>query len=144
VSAPFSTSRAFTLGIRHIPREISLAFAFAKKYDGKTSRLVLHQEEHVPNELKQEVLRNLVKLGAQARLEQIEMERRAILATFPDLGGVRRRPGRPPRGGQAAEAPAAAKPRRRRRTMTAAQRKEVSERMRKYWAERRKAKAKGK
>jgi hypothetical protein len=96
----------------------------------------------VPNELNAEVLRNLAKLGAQARLEQIEMERRAILATFPDLAGARRGPGRPAkRQAQKAEAPAA-KPRRRRRTMTAAQRREVSERMRKYWADRRKAKGK--
>ncbi len=102
---------------------------------------MLHQEEHVPADLKQEVLRNLAKLGAQARLEQIEMERRAILATFPELGGGGRRPGRPARSEQATEAPAKRR-RRRRRTMNAAQRKEVSERMRKYWAERRKAKGK--
>ncbi len=102
---------------------------------------MLHQEEHVPSDLKQEVLRNLAKLGAQARLEQIEMERRAILATFPDLGGAGRRPGRPARG-QQAEAPAAKSRRRRRRKMNAAQRKEVSERMKKYWADRRKAKGK--
>ncbi len=94
----------------------------------------------MPNELKQDVLRNLARLGAQARLEQIEMERRAILATFPDLG-ARRGPGRPAAARAAqAQTPAAAKPRRRRRKMNAAQRKEVSERMKRYWAERRKAK----
>ena len=97
----------------------------------------------MPNQLNSEVLRHLAKLGAQARLEQIEMERRAILAAFPDLTGARRGPGRPAKAqGQKAVAPAAARPRRRRRTMTAAQRKEVSERMRKYWAERRKARGK--
>ena len=97
----------------------------------------------MPNELNSQVLRNLAKLGAQARLEQIEMERRAIVAAFPDLAGARRGPGRPAKTqAQKAGAPAAAKPRRRRRTMTAAQRKEVSERMRKYWADRRKAKGK--
>ncbi len=97
----------------------------------------------MPNELNSEVLRGLMKLGAQARLEQIEMERRAILATFPDLAGARRGPGRPAKTqAQKSETPAAARPRRRRRTMTPAQRREVSERMRRYWAERRKAKGK--
>jgi len=95
----------------------------------------------VPHELNSEVLRQLAKLGAQARLEQIETERRAILATFPGLAGARRGPGRLARTQtQKAQTPAAARPGRRRRTMTAAQRKEVSERMRRYWAERRKAK----
>jgi hypothetical protein len=103
---------------------------------------LLLQEEYVPNELNPEALRRLVRLGAQARLEQIETERRAILATFPDLGAPRRggKPGarrQPPKAG----APAAAKPRRRRK-MTPAQRKEVSERMKRYWAERRKARGK--
>lgn len=91
----------------------------------------------MPKELNSQVLRNLAKLGAQARLEQIEMERRAILAAFPDLSAPRRGRGRRPRQ----EKQAAAAPRRRRR-MTAAQRKEVSERMKRYWAERRKAKGK--
>jgi hypothetical protein len=101
----------------------------------------------VANELNSEVLRHLAKLGAQARLEQIDMERRAILAAFPELAGAGR--GRPARRGVRtravkAAAPAPSAPGRRRRTMTPAQRKEVSERMTRYWAERRKAKAKGK
>lgn len=96
----------------------------------------------MPNELTSEVLRTLAKLGAQARLAQIEMERRAILAAFPDLAGVRRGRGRPAKAESRKAATAAAKPRRRRRTMTAAQRKEVSVRMKRYWAERRKEKGK--
>ena len=96
----------------------------------------------MPNDLKQEVLRTLARLGAQARLEQIEMERRAILAAFPGQRGARRGPGRPPKAQAQQEAAPARRRRRRRRTMTAAQRKEVSVRMRKYWAERRKAKEK--
>ncbi len=98
----------------------------------------------MPNELKDDVLRRLAQLGAQARLEQLEMERRAILAAFPDLARSGRAR-RPARGAQAPvpRTPAAATPRRRRRAgMTAAQRKEVSERMTKYWADRRKAKGK--
>jgi hypothetical protein len=98
----------------------------------------------VTNQLTPEVVHRLAKLGAQARLEQIEGERRAILDMFPDLAPAQRgrRPGRP------ATAPeshvAAAKPARKRSRMSAAARKAVSERMRKYWADRRKAKGKEK
>lgn len=100
----------------------------------------------MPNELNQETLRHLAKLGAQARLEQIDMERRAILVVFPDLArGSAARPG-PRRGARTralkTETPGA--PHRRRRKMTPEQRQEVSERMTRYWAERRKAKGKGK
>jgi uncharacterized protein (UPF0335 family) len=85
--------------------------------------------------LNQEQLRRLARLGAVARLEQLKEEEAAIRAEFPELFGGRRGTGR------AAREPVARK-RRRRPEMTAAQRKEVSERMRKYWAERRKASAK--
>jgi hypothetical protein len=90
----------------------------------------------VANELNPDVLRRFAKLGAQARLEQIEMERRAILATFPDLALQRRGAARAVAASPQVAAPVAA--RRRRPRMTAAQRKEVSERMKKYWAERKK------
>jgi len=85
--------------------------------------------------LNQEQLRRLARLGAVARLEQLREEESAIRAEFPELFGGRRGNGR----AAEKEAPARA---RRRRAMSAAQRKEVSERMRKYWAERRKASAK--
>lgn len=86
--------------------------------------------------LNAEQLRRLARLGAMARLEQIRSEEAAIRAEFPELFG---------RGGRrddiAAVAPTKTKGRKRRRpTMTAANRKAVSERMKKYWAERRKAK----
>jgi hypothetical protein len=104
---------------------------------------LLLQEEHVPNELNPEVLRRLAKLGAQARLEQLEAERRAILSAFPDLAALRRgRAAGARKQAPKVEKPAAAKPRRRRRKMTPAQRREVSERMTRYWAARRKARAK--
>ncbi len=91
----------------------------------------------MPTELNQDVLKRLAKLGALARLEQIDSERKAILAAFPDLAGPRA-------GGAVKSAPAGAAPAtRRRRRMTAAQRKAVADRMKKYWAERRKS-AKGK
>ena len=90
------------------------------------------------SDLSQEQLQRLARLGAQARLEELRREEAAIRAAFPDLFGGRGR-GRKPR----ASAPAAAQPRRR-RSMSAAARKAVSERMRKYWAERRRAKGKAK
>jgi hypothetical protein len=82
--------------------------------------------------LRQEQLRRLARLGAMARLEQLRQEEAAIRSEFPDLFGRRRR-------GQAANGQAAASPRHR-KPMSAAARKVVSERMRKYWAGRRKAK----
>ena len=82
--------------------------------------------------LNQEQLRRLARLGAVARLEQLRQEEAAIRAEFPELFGRGRR-----ENGQAAAAPRAA---RSRRKMSAEARKVVSERMRKYWAERRKSK----
>jgi hypothetical protein len=84
--------------------------------------------------LNQEQLRRLARLGAVARLEQLRQEEAAIRAEFPELFGRGRRD-----NGGTTTAPAGA-PRRRRAKMTAEMRKVVSERMRKYWAERRKAK----
>jgi hypothetical protein len=83
--------------------------------------------------LNQEQLRRLARLGAVARLEQLREEEAAIRAEFPELFGGRRGSGQDKQAGSK---------RRRRPAMTAAQKKAVSERMRKYWAERRKASAK--
>ena len=75
-------------------------------------------------------LHRLARLGAKARLDELQREQAAIRQAFPDLfrGGARkgagRRPGR----------------RRRQFNMSAAARKAVSLRMKKYWAERRRAK----
>ena len=90
--------------------------------------------------LSQEQLRRLARLGAVARLEQLRQEEAAIRAEFPELFG---------RGRDAARAAVAPTPApgapakngggRKRRPMSAARRKAVSERMRKYWAERRKS-----
>lgn len=84
--------------------------------------------------LNQDQLRRLARLGAVARLEQLREEEAAIRAEFPELFGGRRGNGQVKAGGP--------RKRRRRPAMSAAQRKEVSERMRKYWAERRKASTK--
>ncbi len=85
--------------------------------------------------LDRQELYRLARLGAEARLRALDEERRQILRNFPGLRGV---------GGssqQASTADDAPAPRaRRRRQMSAAERKAVSARMKKYWAERRKAK----
>lgn len=80
--------------------------------------------------LNQEQLRRLARLGAMARLEQLRQEEAAIRSEFPELFGRGRRE----------EFGNGAVPRRR-KAMSAAARKAVSERMRKYWATRRKAKS---
>lgn len=86
-------------------------------------------------------LQRLARVGAATRLEQIEVERQNILRAFPELArGRAATPGRTP----AAAAPAASAKRTRRRNMSAEARRAVSERMTKYWAERRKAKKGGK
>jgi hypothetical protein len=78
---------------------------------------------------KQEFAR-LARAGAQARLDELEHEREAILRAFPDLGRA------------TPVAPTPLRVKRKRPQMTDAQRKAVGERMRKYWAERRKGNAK--
>jgi hypothetical protein len=87
--------------------------------------------------LNQEQLRRLARLGAVARLEQIRAEEAAIRGEFPELFGRGRRE---ERSASAPSAKAAGGRRRRRTKMSAQARKAVSERMRKYWAERRKGK----
>jgi len=82
--------------------------------------------------LSAERIRDLAKEGAARALAQLKAEILALERTFPELAG---------RSGRAR---VAAQVRTRTRTMSAAARKEVSARMKKYWAERRKAKAKTK
>ena len=101
-------------------------------------------------ELSRDEMRRLARLGAERRLEELRQEEASIRAAFPDLGAVAvSRRGRRAGRGTAAPTPAAtgadakrakATTRRRpRRKMSAAEKKAVSERMRKYWAARRKA-----
>src|SRR5262245_35420954 len=78
-------------------------------------------------------LKEYARRGAQARLVELNQEIEAIYGAFPDLRDRRRGP-------RAALQTNASSPRegvRKRRTLTAAQRKAVGERMRKYWAARR-------
>lgn len=87
--------------------------------------------------LNTEQLRRLARLGAISRLEQLQQEEAAIRAEFPELFGRGRRGAS--RDRTVADAGGGGR-RRGRRKMSAAARKAVSVRMRKYWAERRKAK----
>ena len=86
--------------------------------------------------LNQEQLRRLARFGATAPLEELPQEESAIRAAFPELFGRGRRAAGNG-GAAAASAPAASGARKRK--MSAANGKAVSERMRKYWAERRKS-----
>jgi hypothetical protein len=98
-------------------------------------------------------LQRLARLGAERRLQELRAEEAAIRAAFPDLAretGPGAKRGRP-RGRRGAKQSAESggnvqttqrTAKRRGYKMTAAQKKAVSERMKKYWASR-KAKGKG-
>jgi hypothetical protein len=75
-------------------------------------------------------LKEYARRGAEARVSELMAELSEIYRSFP---GLRLR------GKRAASAAAPARRRRRRKPMTAAQKKAVSVRMKKYWAGRRKA-----
>jgi hypothetical protein len=97
--------------------------------------------------LSRDELRSLARLGAERRLEELKREEQAIRAAFPDLGnataGARAKRGRRKGASAAAAAAAESAPaakRAARYKMSAAQKRAVSERMKKYWAARRKAK----
>ena len=85
--------------------------------------------------INQAQLRELALVGARARLQELQRQEAELRAAFPELF----RAGRGRKRGAAATA-ARAEPRRRSR-MSAAARRAVSERMTKYWAERRKQQA---
>ncbi len=80
----------------------------------------------------QDELRALALVGARARYADLRSELNALLRTFPELG----------RSGAAAPAVRRRKKAGRKSPMTAAERRQVSERMKKYWAERRASKGK--
>lgn len=83
-------------------------------------------------DLSRDELQRLARLGAKSRLEELRSEEAAIRRAFPDLFGAGR--GRP--AGKTLNGSGAGK----RSGMSAAARKAVSVRMKKYWADRRKAK----
>ena len=83
--------------------------------------------ERVAKKIGDSILREFALVGARAKFAALQAELASLVATFPELGKS---------GGRKAAAPAGAK-RGRKQPMTAAERRAVSERMRKYWAERR-------
>lgn len=85
-------------------------------------------------ELSKDDLRRFARLGAMRRLEDIRQEEASIRAAFPELFRSSAAPAPAPATAKAKKA------RRRRSTMSADARRAVSERMKKYWAGRRKAK----
>jgi hypothetical protein len=85
-------------------------------------------------------LQSLARLGAVARLAELEQEMTALRRAFPGL-----RSQKPAGAAQATEEPATKAPKkkhRRRFRMSAEQRKAVSDRMTKLWSERRGKKGK--
>jgi hypothetical protein len=90
-------------------------------------------------------LKSYARRGARVRLRELAEEAKQLLNVFPDLSASFDADELPVnfilRAG-ARKQKNATGVRRRRRRMSAAQRKAVGERMRKYWAERRKAQAK--
>jgi hypothetical protein len=82
--------------------------------------------------LSAEQLKNLARAGAEATLKRLQAEIIAIERTFPELRL---------RAGRRAVRRSLGTARRRTRQMSAAARKAVSARMKRYWAERRKARA---
>jgi len=87
----------------------------------------------MPSQLSPERLRDLARAGAEAALKELRAEIIAIERTFPELALQKRRK---------AFRKSLTKATTRARTMSDATRRAVSDRMKKYWAERRKAKAK--
>lgn len=85
-----------------------------------------------PRGLSAERLRELARHGAETVLKQLRAEIIAIERTFPELALPQKR---------RAVRQAIQGARKRVHAMSDAQRRAVSERMKKYWAERRKAKA---
>lgn len=79
-------------------------------------------------------LRQLARVGAEVTLNRLRAEIAAIERTFPELSSPTRRRQVAQRTATQTRATA--------RKMSAAARKAVSERMKRYWAERRKASAK--
>jgi hypothetical protein len=89
--------------------------------------------------LSQQDVRQYALVGAQARLEALRTEMQSLLGAFPELARKRG-----PGATRAAASVAKPKARRRgrRRAMSPEERREVSERMKRYWASRRKDKGK--
>ncbi len=85
-------------------------------------------------------MQRLARIGAAARLAQLEREIAALKRAFPGLTTQPGPPSAPPPEGRARPGANPAAPHRSRRTpMSASERRAVSERMKRYWDARRKA-----
>ena len=130
-------------GVHHwLPRCVdhgSLTMTSADPPDrGRLLEFFNFQGGHLPRRtetLSAERMREWAKAGAEAALKQLRAETIAIERTFPELALPQKR---------RAVTRTLKVARKRGRQMSADARKAVSERMKKYWAERRKAKAKAK
>ena len=94
------------------------------------------------NTLSRNEVKRLALIGAQSRLESLRAEISSILRAFPELG----RAGAANHAAERTEAPQRGRGgrgarKRRNWSMSDAQKRAVSERMKKYWAARRKDKA---
>jgi hypothetical protein len=87
-------------------------------------------------------MKALARAGAEARISELLAEIGEIRKAFPGLkpATAGRRPGR---GSARAVSVASSSKRRKRKPMSAAQKKAVGIRMKKYWSQRRKAEQKG-
>ncbi len=97
----------------------------------------------MPKSLSPVELKQLARIGAAARIKELEREIASLRRAFPSLGTSSASAAvapelNAPKAGRKAKAGR----RGRRSPMSAAERKAVSQRMQKYWAERRKAKEK--
>lgn len=92
-------------------------------------------------DLSREELHRLARLGAKARLEDLRREEAAIRRAFPGLFGNTRQAQHGAHSSAAAHGRGASGGGRRSR-MSAAARKAASERMKRYWAERKSKAAK--
>lgn len=81
--------------------------------------------------MKTDMQKQFARIGAQHRLGQLRVEQALILQLYPGLK---------PLGEVVVGTATPSAPRRRRRTMSAAARKAVSARMKKYWAGKRASK----
>jgi len=103
--------------------------------------------------MKPDYVQKLARLGAVARLQQLEAEIAELRAAFPDLAGAApARRSRKPRSARPAVRPAVARAPKaapaarpaaasRRRQLTKSERQAISDRMTRYWSKRRAEKA---
>src|SRR5215467_8308901 len=117
-----------------LPAGLVLAAHSQSRYPSK--------EIQMANGLSRSKLHRLARVGAQARLEELRQEQAELLRAFPDLSAGRAVARRVSRAARTSSANGNGAPaRRKKHNMSAAERKAVSVRMKKYWAARRKEKA---